>query len=122
VEPFPITFLKAETYEGQLDFKYEIAGKGKNFGLKVDKEDPPITNTMYLVGDKYYNINGFGNFIWGYFGKRLGIWPSQVLTLGADIVVKTNFFKNPFGIFYNEGDPDHEQQNIEDGYHYDPSN
>jgi len=119
VSPTPLMFIRAETGHGYLDFKYEMAGKGKAYGQKeeeIGEFDPPITKTMYLIGNKYYNVNGAGNFLWGYAGKTLGIISEHIMVEGADFYVKTKQFNDVLGYFNTPGDKPYEQQMIRDGF------
>ncbi len=62
-----------ESVRGDLDFKFFIAGKDPKTGGK------PTTQTLYLAGEYYMNVNTFGNYVWGAYGAALEL-PKIIFT------------------------------------------
>jgi len=67
---------------GKMDMKYRIAGISPTSGRA------PITKTMYLIKNKYMNINTAGNFLWGVVGDKWGYseWQFKMIAEVGSIV------------------------------------
>ncbi|AFM02589.1 hypothetical protein Fleli_0081 [Bernardetia litoralis DSM 6794] len=109
-----LSYVFAESWEGELDFKYDIA----DIPLAERKYKLPITNTLDLIGSKYYNVNGAGNFIWGKYTQLSNI-PYRVVRLGPEVARFGNHIWNSWNPFTFESDPRHEVRAIRNGYYWD---
>ena len=106
-----LVYVGEESWEGELDFKYDIA----NIALTDRNRILPTTKTLYLIGDKYYNVNGAGNFIWGQYTKlaKVDYWTVNV---GPDIARYAVHVLRNFSFLGYESDPPHEVEAIKNGY------
>ncbi|WP_235183107.1 RHS repeat domain-containing protein [Schleiferia thermophila] len=97
-----IKWVMNESVRGDLDFKFFIAGKDPKTARNA------ATQTLYLVGDYYMNVNTFGNYVWGAYGAQLEL--PKIFFLGlaqAGSIIKQRRFDEP-----------HEQKAIGLGYDF----
>lgn len=92
---------------GELDFKLHIAGV---YPGGLNRNVAP--RTLYLIGNKYMNVNTAGNFVWSAAGGRYGIGAYKLRSL-AQIGSLTGQLPN--NIRFDES---HEQRAIKLGYNY----